>query len=88
MWQDWKEGGKQILTLVLMRGAAAGKCVSTLAKLPEPPGTQDRESGGKGGGLTLDKVLTDFNRYFQSQTNKCKLLPSANHNVKHGCLVI
>lgn len=72
MWREAKEGSKQILTLMRR---AAGKCVSTLAKLPEPPGTQDRESGGKGGGLTLDKVLTDFKRYFQSQSDKYKPLP-------------
>ena len=49
MWRELKKGSKQILTLML--GAAAGKCVSTLAKLPEPPGT--RESGGGRGELTL-----------------------------------
>ena len=59
-------------------GAAAGKCVSTLAKLPEPPGTRDRESGGKRGELTLDKVLTDFKRYFQSQSDQSKQLPPSN----------
>ena len=42
-----------------------------LAKLPEPPGTRESQvevEGGKRGGLTLDKVLTDFNRYFHLQT--------------------
>ena len=42
-----------------------------LAKLPEPPGTRESQvevEGGKRGGLTLDKVLTDFNRHFHLKT--------------------
>ena len=73
MWRDWKEGGKQILTLMLMRGGQ--QPVNAFPKLPEPPGTRDRESGGKRGELTLDQVLTDFKRYFQSQSVKYKPLP-------------
>ena len=49
--------------------------VNAFPKLLEPPGTRDRESGGKRGELTLDQVLTDFKRYFQSQSVKYKPLP-------------
>ena len=45
MWPfELKEGSKQILSLTLMRrAAAAGKCVSTLPKLSEPPGTRESQ---------------------------------------------
>ena len=47
MWQDWKEGGKQILTLMLMRGAAAGKCVSKVTGAPWDPGSRVRWKEGR-----------------------------------------
>ena len=47
MWQDWKEEGKQILTLMLMRGAAAGKCVSKVTGAPWDPGSRVRWKEGR-----------------------------------------
>ena len=58
---------KQILTL--MRGGGGGQqpvnAFPPCQSYRSPLGPELRESGGKRGELTLDKVLIDFKRYFK-----------------------